>query len=197
MNSAVDFETAIAMSVYGASIRSATFWNHGVSVRLACSCTTTGNAPHRGRQPAERRRAVAVQMNDVGLAPIELLQQRRQRRRIELRPMQVGDVDAELVERVRRQVALAQADERNVEPLAVEARDHPREQPLDAVHARTGPPEVVADVDDVQGGASVSQQTACRGTTQRSGDAGPRGRSPDCSPAPARARVVSKARLLR
>ena len=35
--SAVERDTAIAMSVEGASSRSAIFWNHGVSVRFACS----------------------------------------------------------------------------------------------------------------------------------------------------------------
>src|SRR5262249_12144717 len=40
--SAVLFETAIAMSVAGARIRSAIFWNHGVSVRLACSWRIVG-----------------------------------------------------------------------------------------------------------------------------------------------------------
>ncbi len=42
VKSAVDCDTAIAMSVEGASTRSAIFWNHGVSVRFACSCTTVG-----------------------------------------------------------------------------------------------------------------------------------------------------------
>ena len=35
-------ETAIAMSVSGSSSASATFWNHGVVVRLACSWTIVG-----------------------------------------------------------------------------------------------------------------------------------------------------------
>ena len=40
--SAVLCETASAMSVNGSSVRSATFWNHGVEDRLACSCTMVG-----------------------------------------------------------------------------------------------------------------------------------------------------------
>ena len=42
-NSAVLRDTAIAMSVKGSSARSATFWNHGVSVRFACSCRIVGS----------------------------------------------------------------------------------------------------------------------------------------------------------
>ena len=63
---------------------------------------------------------------------------------------EVGDVDAERFERVFGQILLAQADQRDVEPRRVEARNHPREQPLDAVHARSFPAEVIADVDDVE-----------------------------------------------
>jgi hypothetical protein len=51
---------------------------------------------------------------------------------------------------VSSEILLPQADERHVEAARVEARDHPREQPLHAVHARPFPPQVVADVDDVQ-----------------------------------------------
>ena len=55
--------------------------------------------PHRAREPPERRRAVAVQVKDVDLLAIDDLQERRQRRRIELRLVQVGDVDAERFQR--------------------------------------------------------------------------------------------------
>jgi hypothetical protein len=41
-------------------------------------------APDRPRQPAERRRAVAVQVQHVDLLPVDDLEQRGQRRRIEL-----------------------------------------------------------------------------------------------------------------
>ena len=37
--------------------------------------------------------------------------------------------------------------------LLVEARDHPRKQALDAVHARPLPAEVIADVDHVEAAA--------------------------------------------
>ncbi len=54
--SAVLFDTAIAMSVTGSSSRSAIFWNHGVSVRFACSCRIVG----RPRiAPASRPNVVA------------------------------------------------------------------------------------------------------------------------------------------
>jgi hypothetical protein len=76
--------------------------------------------------------------------------ERRPRPRIELRLLEVGDVDTERVERLLRKVALAQAHERDREARRVEARDHPGEQPLDAVHARAFPAQVVADVEDVQ-----------------------------------------------
>ena len=96
----------------------------------------------------------------------------------------------------------AQADQRDVEPRSVEARNHPREQPLDPVHAGAGPAEVIADVDDVQlahgKGHSRQIRQAARRTwhvhvtaaspapvpRRRAGDAGLRDRRPDCSPAP-------------
>ena len=112
-----------------------------------------GNMTNRGREASERARAVAVEVHDVGLPAVELLEQRRQRRRVELRTMHVGDVDPELVERVVREIALAQADERDLEAGRVEAGDHPREEALDAVHARPGPAQVIADMDDVEGAA--------------------------------------------
>ncbi len=40
--SAVLSDTASAMSVSASRIASATFWNQGVSVRFACSCTIVG-----------------------------------------------------------------------------------------------------------------------------------------------------------
>ena len=108
---------------------------------------------NRRREPPECARAVAVQVDDVGLSPIELLQNGRQRRRVELRPVHVGHVDPQLVERIVREVALTQADERHGEPGTIEPRNHPREEALDAVHARPGPPEVIADMNDVEGTA--------------------------------------------
>ena len=75
-----------------------------------------------------------------------IFKQRGQRRRIELRLVQIGDVDAERVERFFGEILLAQADERHVESCGIEARNHPREQPLHAVHARPFPSEVIADL---------------------------------------------------
>jgi hypothetical protein len=55
-NRAVLRDTAIAMSVAGASARSATFWNQGVVERLACSWTMVGS---RFIAPAMRPNVVA------------------------------------------------------------------------------------------------------------------------------------------
>ena len=82
-------------------------------------------AAHCAGQPAERRRPVAVQMQDVDLLAVDDLQQRGQRQRIELRLVQVRDVDAERFERFLREILLPQADERDIEALAVETRNHP------------------------------------------------------------------------
>ena len=155
----------MARSVDGSSSRSATFWNHGVSVRLACSCRIVGSLPHGAGQPAERRRAIPVQVQDVDLLAVDDLQQRRQRRGIELRPVQVLDVDAEAVERLLGQVLLSQADQRDVEAGRVEPRDHPREQALDAVHARAFPPQVIAHLQDVQSPAHAGACCARDPTT--------------------------------
>ncbi len=108
------------------------------------------DAHPRGTQAAEGGRAVAVQMHDVGSLVLQHLEQVREGGRIELVPAEVGDVDAELLERVVRQVLLPQTDERGREARRVEARHHPGEQPLDPVHAGSGPPEVVAHMHDVQ-----------------------------------------------
>ncbi len=43
-----------------------------------------------------------------------------------------------------------QADQRDVVARRIEARDHPAEQPLDAVHPRPLPAEVIADLQHVQ-----------------------------------------------
>ena len=102
---------------------------------------------HRGRQAAKGRGAVAVQMQHVDFLAIDDFQQGRQRRRIELRFVQIADVDAKRVERFLRQIFLAQADERDVEAGGVEARDYPREQPLHAVHTRALPAEMIADLE--------------------------------------------------
>ena len=59
VNSAVDFDTATAMSVKGASALSAAFWKSGVSVWFACSCNTVGN----------RRIAAAARPNVVAPYP--------------------------------------------------------------------------------------------------------------------------------
>ncbi len=59
-----------------------------------------GQPPHRSGQAPERRRAVAVQVQDVYPFAIDDLQQRGQCRGIELGAVQVFDVDAERVQRL-------------------------------------------------------------------------------------------------
>ena len=63
--------------------------------------------------------------------------------------LQIGDVDAERVERLLGEILLPEADERHVESRRVESRNHPREQALHAVHARSFPAEMIADLQDV------------------------------------------------
>ena len=91
-----------------------------------------------------------MQVQDVDLLAIDDAQQVAQRQRIEFRSLQVGDVDALRLERLFREVLLAQTDERDAETVGVEARNHPAEQALDAVHPRSFPAEVIADLQHVQ-----------------------------------------------
>ena len=149
-NSAVLFDTAIAMSVTGSSSRVGDFLEPRRVGEVGVLVDDGRQAAHRPGDPPERRRAVAVKVQDVDLLAIDHLQQRRQRRRIELRLVQIRDVDADRLERFLRQVLLPQADERHVVALRVEARNHPGEEPLDAVHPRSFPAEVIADLQDVQ-----------------------------------------------
>jgi hypothetical protein len=109
-----------------------------------------GQTAHRAGEPSERRRAIAVQVQDVDLLAIDDLEERGQRRGIELGSVQILDIDPERVERLFGEISLAQADERDVEAGPVEAWDHPREQAFDAVHARPFPPQVIAHLEDVQ-----------------------------------------------
>jgi hypothetical protein len=109
-----------------------------------------GQTAQRRGHPSERRRAVAVQVQDVDLLAVDDAQEVAQRHRIELRPLQVGDVDPLRLERLFRQIFLAQTDERDAETVGVEARNHPAEQALDAVHPRSFPAEVIADLQHVQ-----------------------------------------------
>jgi hypothetical protein len=101
-------------------------------------------------QAAERRGAVPVHMDDVRFLLAQHLQQFRIGPRVELLPAQVGYVDTELLQRILGQIFPAQADQRHLEAAAVEARNHPCEKAFDAVHARSLPAEVIADVHDVQ-----------------------------------------------
>ena len=108
------------------------------------------NPPQRPDQAAERRRAVAVEVQDVDLLGVDDAEQRRKRARIELRSLEIRDVDAQRVERLFREVLFPQADQRDAEAVAIEPRNHPAEQALDAVHPRPFPAEVVADLENVQ-----------------------------------------------
>src|SRR5262249_44929052 len=106
---------------------------------------------------------------------------------------QIDDADPEVLEGVRRRVRMAQADQRDLELIAIEPRQHPREQALDAVQPRPGPSEVVADVDDVQFLHSMPcaryQSAVCRRPVSRS--------VCGLKPSSRRAREISNARLLR
>ena len=130
----------------------------------------------------------------------------RQRRRIELRFVQVGDVDAERLERLFRQVLLPQADQRHVVARRVEPRDHPGEEPLHAVHARALPAEVIADLQDVQlataprrGSRAAAPGLACRrsapGCRPRSPRPAPPRARPPPAPTTARSPIVTPSRI--
>jgi predicted nucleic acid-binding Zn ribbon protein len=86
-------------------------------------------------------------VQDIDLLAIDDLEQGRQRGRIELGLVEVADVNAKRIERLFRQVPLPQADKRHLEALRIEARDHPRKEALDAVHARSLPAKVVANLE--------------------------------------------------
>ena len=108
------------------------------------------NPTHRRREPSERGRSVAVQVEHIDSLAINDAQQRAERQRIEFRALQIGEIDALPLERFFRQILLAQADERDGEPAAIEPRNHPGEQTFDAVHSRAFPAEVVAHLEHVQ-----------------------------------------------
>src|SRR6266545_496687 len=94
-------------------------------------------------------------MQDVDLLPIDHVQERGKRRRVEPGLVQVRDVDAERLQRFFRQILLAQAHEGHVIALGIEPGNHPREQPLDPVHPRPFPPEVIADLQHVHPTLSI------------------------------------------
>ena len=106
--------------------------------------------PHRGGDAAEGRRAVSVEMKDVRALAIHQLQERGERHRVELRTLEIRDVDAEGLERLFRQIASSQAEQLHGEACRIEARDHPAEESLDPMHARSLPAEVIADLQDVE-----------------------------------------------
>jgi hypothetical protein len=103
------------------------------------------------RDPSKCRRPVAVQMQYVDALPIDDSQQGGQSRGIEFRFMQVGDIDARRFQGLLGKVLLPQADERHVELLRVETRDHPCEKPLHSVDPRSFPAEMIANLKDVEG----------------------------------------------
>src|SRR4029079_4991477 len=93
----------------------------------------------------------------------------RQRRRIELPLVQVLDVDAHRLERLLRKILFAQDDQRDVVAFAIEAGDHPAEEPLDAVHPRAFPAEVIAHLKDVQPFLAHAFTAGSRWPTMRAG----------------------------
>ena len=108
------------------------------------------NAHPRRAEATEGGRAVAVEVHDIGVLVLQHLQEMREGGGVELVTAQIRDVDAELLERVVRQVLPAQTHERCRHARAIEARHHPGEEPFHPVHAGAGPAQVVADVHDVE-----------------------------------------------
>ncbi len=66
------------------------------------------DAPPRRRDATEGRRAVTVQVQDVDPPRVDETEQGRERQRVELVALEIGDVDAEVFERLFRQVFLSQ-----------------------------------------------------------------------------------------
>src|SRR5204863_6032852 len=79
-----------------------------------------GRHPPQGAgETAERRGTVAVQVQDVDLPLVDDPQERRQRQGIELRSIEIGDVDTKRVERFLGEILLAEADQRYLEAVAI------------------------------------------------------------------------------
>ena len=149
-------------------------------------------APACRRETPEGRGSIPVQMHDVGLLPVEFAQQVQQRRRIELRLGQIGDVDPPRFQRVLGRIRLAKTDQRYVEMIPIKAGNHPGEQTLHTVHPRAWPAQVVADLDDVQRAAHSSPCSLYHAAVFEI----PLARSTlGSQPISVRARVVSNARL--
>jgi len=68
-----------------------------------------------------------MQVQDVDALLVNEAKHGRQREGIELAALQIGDVDTEAVEGFFRKILFAEAEQRHVEPIAVEARNHPTE----------------------------------------------------------------------
>jgi len=119
------------------------------------------NPPHRAGQAAEGGGPVPVKVEDVDLLLIDDAQESRERERVEFRPLHVGNIDAQRLERLLREILFAQAYEGYVELLAIEAGDHPAEQPFDPVHTGAFPAEVVADLENVQSAAHSVRDYIC------------------------------------
>ena len=108
------------------------------------------NPAQRARQASERRGAVPMQMQDIDPLFVDHAHERRQRQRIEPRSLQIPDVDAERLERFFGEIFLSQAQQGDVKTVGVESREHPTEETFDAVHPRSFPPKVIADLEHVQ-----------------------------------------------
>ena len=87
--------------------------------------------------------------------------------------------------------------------VAIEPRNHPREQPLDAVHPRPFPAEVIADLQDVQLPSALSPQrarasrcpTIFAGTPTAIAPAGTASRTTAPAPTIARSPIVTPSRI--
>ena len=91
-----------------------------------------------------------MHMQDVSLFFFQYSKQGWQRQRIKSTAVQIRHVNPESLEIILRLIPFSQTNQRNSEPLTIEAGNHPCKESLDAVHPRTGPPEMITDVYDIQ-----------------------------------------------
>ena len=89
-----------------------------------------------------------MRLDDIDLETPQEPDKRGKRRRVELAFFEIVDREAVALELVFRPIFLAQAQKRDFETRFVEAGDHPRKEPLDPMHPRAFPPEVVANLQD-------------------------------------------------
>ena len=89
------------------------------------------------------------------------------RRAGELALVQIADIDAQLLQGLFGQILAAEADQRHLEAVRVEAGDHPAKQAFDAVHPRAFPAKVIADLQHVENPRAHVGGVALRGAGGR------------------------------